>query len=188
MCIKLCNDNDFGRDGFWCAGGVTMLGMQGLAEFRNEQKPTHSNKPVAKPPAQGEAANQPEQAEAVKGEPIPQSCSDLLVRRLVAEIGFALFALVGIVESVFRLALGLITLLPFAAISLCGIDCLRSGNGDGECWVYPILWIVEGATGIVDLPLRCLVAMVKNVTEKEFHFNELALCEVADVAKALGQN
>jgi hypothetical protein len=167
MCVKLCKDDAFKEDSFWCFGGIAMGAMQKLAEFRNEQPPKYE---------MISAGN----GEAAMGKEFPQGCCDLFTRRALAEAGFALLAVVGVVESVVRVILGLITLVPFALISLCGADCVKNPEGQGVCFASPIALLIEGVTGIIDFPLRGIVALVKNVCEKEFHFNDLALCELVN--------
>ncbi len=170
MCVRLCKDEEYSKEGFWCFGGATIAAMEQLATFRNER----TYVPVSLDEGAGK------HKEAGKGEPVPQGCCDLFTRRALAEVGFALLAVAGVVESVVRVILALITLIPCALISLCGLECGKDDKGDQVAFLVPIALFLEGVIGIVDLPLRGLVALVKNVSAKEFKFNDLTLCELVN--------
>ncbi len=99
---------------------------------------------------------------------------EMFGRKVAAEVGFALLAVASLIENVVRLALTLILLIPAALVNLCI---------KGDWFIMDFILIVGYASGIVDQPLRCLVALVKNVTEEKFDYLDgLELCQLKDVS------
>ncbi len=103
---------------------------------------------------------------------VPQGQGELFARRAVAEIGFLLIGLATVVECAARIALGLIAALPCFVIG-----CIMKNN---DIVFWGIVMVCVSTIGLLDTPLRSLVALVKNVCEESFDYNDLALCELAD--------
>jgi hypothetical protein len=103
---------------------------------------------------------------------VPQGQGELFLRRAVAEIGFLLVGLATVVESVARIVLGLIAALPCLVVG-----CIMQSE---DIALWGVLMVCVSTIGLLDTPLRSLVALVKNVCEERFDFDKLALCELAN--------
>jgi hypothetical protein len=100
---------------------------------------------------------------------------EMFGRKVAAELGFALLAVASLVENVVRLALTLILFIPAVILGFC-TEC--------NSLIFDVILITHYLCGIVDQPLRCLVALVKNVTEKKFDYLDgLELCQLKDVSR-----
>ncbi len=160
MCFGI-SAND---DNWLCWGpGFSSTVLCDLMDFRNEKYA---------PYIQTDEKNE-------KGEPIwkpdpnfvPQTGGELFARRVVAEIGFALLPVVIVVECVVRMVIGLVASLPCFVVG-CILQSDKALAG--------VALIYVSGMGLLDLPLRCLVALVQNVTEDRLSFNDLVQCEIAD--------
>ncbi len=161
MCFGISNS-----DGGWlCLGpGFSATAFGELIKFRNEKSAPDIM--TDEKYADGSPIWKPDPAF------VPQTGCELFARRVVAEIGFALLPLVIIVESVVRMAIGLVAALPCLAIG-----CILQAD---KLALAGVAMFVLSGVGLLDLPLRCLVALVKNVTDDRFWFHELQQCEIAD--------
>jgi hypothetical protein len=157
MCVKIWSDNALGEG--WCfaaVGSATALLIDQVAEFRN--------------PVEG-AETAKAETETEEGEEKNPSQAQMGMRKVAAELSFLLLAVASVVENVVRTALALIALIPSAVIALYdgGETFISVGK---HCSAYFF--------GIFDQPLRCLVALVKNVTQERFGYEDLEVCRLFD--------
>ncbi len=163
MAVKIWDSGAFSEG--WCfvaMGSATALLIDQVAEFRN---------PVEDAPVEGEGAAKTE-TETVDGEEGDPTKTQMTLRKVAAELSFLLLAVASVVENVVRTALALIALIPSAIIAL---------YDGGETLTFVAKTLVGYFFGIFDQPLRCLVALVKNVTEERFRYDDLQVCQTIDL-------
>ncbi len=159
MCFGINNYDDAWK----CYGpGFTSTAFDMLIDFRNPERAPII--PTGEKGADG--------LDKYKLDPnfVPQGSCELFARRFAAEIGFALLSIAVVIECVVRMVFSLVAALPCILIGCC--------LQNKDLAATPLLMLFASGIGLLDLPLRSLVALVKNVCEERLHFNDLALCEI----------
>ena len=95
---------------------------------------------------------------------------EVIARRAVTGLGYAILCVASVVEIVARVALSLFLLIPCFGLSFVGRELEK---------LYEVP-LVLGFTGLfgADTTIRCLSAFVQNVYRERIEFHDLALVEI----------
>ena len=93
------------------------------------------------------------------------SALEMVGRRAVAGLAYAALSVAALVEMVVRVALGLLLVIPCAAVAACTCD--------DDLLAVPLIALFTGFVFNPDVSIRCLSAFVQNFYRGEIQYEDL---------------